>query len=132
MKALNDYNIQPNGIIIECPFGSMYETVCARFKTMHIPTFPMASLLVFWGGVQNNFWAFGFKPTEYAKKITCPTLLLYGLQDPNVSKEEIDKIYSNLNGRKELRTYSKAGHDNYLTQYKADWTKDVKKFILTE
>src|SRR6218665_1515406 len=32
MKAINDYGIQPTGIMIECPFGSMYETVCARFR----------------------------------------------------------------------------------------------------
>jgi hypothetical protein len=30
MKAINDFGIKPNGIIIECPFGSMYQTVCAR------------------------------------------------------------------------------------------------------
>lgn len=57
--------------MIECPFGSMYKTVCARFKTMNAPTFPMAGLLVFWGGMQNNFWAFEHNPTEYAKNINC-------------------------------------------------------------
>jgi len=78
MKAIAEYDLKPSGIIIECPFGSMYQTTCARFKIMNVPTFPMAALLVFWGGVQNSFWAFGHNPTEYAKKISCPTLLLYG------------------------------------------------------
>ena len=74
MKSINDCEITPKGIIIECPFGSMYQTVCARFKNMNAPTFPMAGLLVFCGGLQNGFWAFGHNPTKYAKKITCPTL----------------------------------------------------------
>lgn len=129
MKSINDYNINPKGIIIECPFGSMYETVCARFETMNVPTFPMAGLLVFWGGIQNGFWAFNHKPTEYAKNINCPTLLLYGAKDKKVSKTEIDLIYNNLNGRKSMNIYSNAGHENYLTKYKNEWRNDIQKFL---
>lgn len=69
MKAVGGQGVQPAGIIIECPFGSMYKTVCARFKMMNAPTFPMAGLLVFWGGIENGFWAFGHNPIEYAKSI---------------------------------------------------------------
>jgi uncharacterized protein len=129
MKALKDCNLKPKGIIIECPFGTMYQTVSARFKNMNVPTFPMAGLLVFWGGLQNGFWAFGHKPTEYAKHITCPTLLLYGEQDKNVSRQEIDNIFTNLAGQKQLSTYKKVGHENYLIKYKVEWTKDVINFL---
>lgn len=130
MKAISDLNISPKGIIIECPFGSMYETVCARFKTMNAPIFPMAGLLVFWGGLQNNFWAFGHKPTEYAKKINCPTLLLYGANDDKVSRHEIDNIFKNLKGIKKLVIYPNAGHENYLIKYKDEWTKDIQDFLI--
>jgi len=132
MKAISDFDITPKGIIIECPFGSLYQTVCARFKTMNAPTFPMAGLLVFWGGVQNGFWAFGHNPTKYAKKITCPTLLMYGQQDEKVSKAEIDEIFANLDGQKELKIYKNAGHENYLNKYKDNWTKDITQFIMSE
>src|SRR5678809_1487848 len=37
LKGISDYNIDPAGIIIECPFGSMYKTACARFRTMKVP-----------------------------------------------------------------------------------------------
>lgn len=132
MKAINDYQINPKGIIIECPFGSMYQTVCSRFKTMNAPTFPMAGLLVFWGGLQNGFWAFGHNPTDYAKKIKCPTLLLYGAMDEKVSRKEIDEIFANLEGRKQLKLYPEAGHENYLTKYRSEWRKDVQQFLKTE
>lgn len=132
MKAINDFDIKPKGIIIECPFGSMYKTVCARFKTMNAPTFPMAGLLVFWGGLQNGFWAFGHNPTEYAKKINCPTLLLYGAKDEKVSREEIDLIFNNLGGHRTLKIYQEAGHENYLTKYKNEWTQDIQEFMTTE
>jgi alpha-beta hydrolase superfamily lysophospholipase len=132
MKAISDHQLKPAGIIIECPFGSMYKTVCARFRTMKVPTFPMASLLVFWGGLQNGFWAFEHNPTEYAKAIHCPTLLMYGEQDEKVSMQEISEIFANFRGKKYLQLYPMAGHENYLTKYKAEWTKDVKAFMKTE
>jgi alpha-beta hydrolase superfamily lysophospholipase len=132
MKSISDFGIKPRGIIIECPFGSMYQTVCARFKTMNTPSFPMAGLLVFWGGIQNGFWGFGFNPTEYAKNIACPALLMYGLIDDKVSKSEIDKIFANLKGRKFLKIYKNAGHENYLDKYKDEWTKDITQFINSE
>ncbi len=131
MKAIRDYNIQPTGIMIECPFGSMYETVCARFRLMNAPTFPMAGLLVFWGGLQNNFWAFGHNPTEYAKNITCPTLLLYGELDNKVSRAEIDEIFANIKAEKVLKTYPLAGHENYLGKYEREWKTDITNFLST-
>lgn len=129
MKALCDSDITPKGIILECPFGSMYQTVSARFSAMNAPSFPMAGLLVFWGGIQNGFWAPGHNPTEYAKKISCPTLLLYGAKDEKVSREEIDEIFKHITGKKRLKIYREAGHENYLTKYKSEWTQDIKKFL---
>jgi uncharacterized protein len=132
MKAISDYKLNPTGIMIECPFGSMYKTVCARFNALKVPRFPIAGLLVFWGGIQNGFWAFGHNPTEYAKNISCPTLLMYGEKDERVSRKEIDEIFSNLKGEKQLKTYPSAGHENYLIKYKDEWTKDVDEFLSKE
>ena len=129
MKCINDDKIRPKGIIIECPFGSMYETVCARFNKMHAPTFPLAGILVFWGGIQNGFWGFSHNPTTYAKSITCPTLLLYGEKDKSVSRKEIDAIFANLKGIKKLNVYKKTGHENYLIKNKTEWNKNVSDFL---
>jgi alpha-beta hydrolase superfamily lysophospholipase len=81
LKYLDDGGTQPAGIIIECPYGTMYETVCARFKMVGAPTFPMAAFLVFWGGLENGFWAFGHNPATYARSVQCPALLIYGGKD---------------------------------------------------
>jgi alpha-beta hydrolase superfamily lysophospholipase len=129
MKAIKDYNLKPQSIIIECPFGSMYTTVCKRFQMQGIPSFPMAGFLVFWGGVQNSFWAFSHNPEQYAKAIDCPALLLYGEKDEKVGREEIDAIFRNLRGRKTLATYPLAGHENYLVRYRDKWVNDVKRFL---
>ena len=129
LKALNDHNLDPAAIIIECPFGSMYQTTCARFKSLNIPTFPMAALLVFWGGIENGFWAYSFRPAEYAKAIRCPALLLYGGKDEKVSRQEIDEIFENMNCKKQLRTYPLAGHENYLKKYREQWKEDILSFL---
>ena len=128
-KAIDDYSIQPSKIILECPFGTMYQTVCARFKVVGAPTFPMAELLVFWGGIENGFWAFGHNPVDYAKAVNTPALLLYGEQDNRVSRTEIDQIFSNLKGPKQLKAYPLAGHENYLIKYKNAWVNDVYSFL---
>lgn len=132
MKALNDYQLNCSSIIIECPFGSMLETAKARFRILGIGSFPMANFLVFWGGLQNGFNAFSHNPTEYAKKIRVPTLLLYGEKDSKVSKREIVTIFNNLKGNKVLKTYQNAGHENYLIKHKTEWVIDVTTFLSTQ
>jgi alpha-beta hydrolase superfamily lysophospholipase len=129
MKAIADHDLQPSAIVIECPFGSMYKTVCARFRLMKAPTFPMAGLLVFWGGAQNGFWAFGHNPTKYAERISCPTLLLYGAEDKKVSIEETNGIFKNLKGIKELGIFPDAGHENLFAKDRDRWRKSVFSFI---
>jgi alpha-beta hydrolase superfamily lysophospholipase len=129
LKAAQDYSLVPAGAILECPFGSMYQTTCARFRQMGVPCVPMASLLVLWGGVQNGFWGFSHNPEAYAKHVKFPVLLLYGEKDAEVSREEIDKIYANLSCKKRLSTYPEAAHENYLKRYKKQWQEDVTSFL---
>jgi pimeloyl-ACP methyl ester carboxylesterase len=129
MKALNDYKLGPKGVISECPFATMQETVEARFKMLHVPSFPMAGLLVFWGGVENGFWPYGHNPVDYAKNIKCPVLLQYGVHDDRVTRGEIDRIYYNLPGTAQLAIYPKAGHDDYMAKSPEEWTKNVTGFL---
>jgi len=130
-KAMDDYTLNASSIIIECPFGSLYKTVKARFKLMHVPSFPMASLLCFWGGVQNGYWAFSHNPAEYAKTISCPTLLLYGEADNRVSIEETESIFKNLKGEKVLKIYPNVGHEVFIHN-QTNWKNDVAQFLSLE
>jgi uncharacterized protein len=130
LKAVDNYKISPSAILLECPFGHLYNTVCARFKLMGLPPVPMAGLLTFWGGVQHGYWAFTHNPVEYAKGVKCPTLLLYGEQDDRVSREEIDGLFENLKGIKTLKTYPREGHNFFSPSNQKQWKEDVSGFLL--
>lgn len=129
IKAVSERDIKPSGIILECPFGSMYDAVRMRFAAMKLPSFPMAELLVFWGGVQHGFWGFAHKPTEYAKSVRTPILLLWGGKDDKVSREEIGTIFHNLASPKRLVIYPLAGHAGYLAGYREQWKSDIRGFM---
>lgn len=128
MKAVADLELQPNKIILECPFGTMRKTVKQRFKAMNLPSFPFADMLMFYGGMQTGFNAYAHKPTKYAKSIDIPTLLLYGIHDARVTLEETETIYKNLSGQKELVILGNSGHENYLNNDKTDWLSSIEKF----
>lgn len=115
--------------MIECNCATLYQTAAARFNSFNVPSFPLAGLLVFRGCLQNGFWGFSLNPVEYAKSVRCPALLLYGDKDERVSREEIDGIFGNLKGSKQLETFPLAGHENYLLKYKNEWVKEIKQFL---
>ncbi len=129
MKAIQDHNLNPTALIIEAPFGTLLQAVKNRFDIANAPYFPMAYLLVFWGGMQHGFNAFKHSPIQYAKSINCPTLIIYGAKDDRVLLEEEQAILTNLNGEKKLVVYPNAAHDNYLQQHKEDWVADVSTFL---
>lgn len=129
LKCMNDYALSANGLILECPFGSMYQTVCNRFEAMKVPSFPMAALLVFYGGVINGFWAFDHNPIDYASKVKVPVLLMNGGKDERVSLQEIEAIFNNLQGEKKKIIFPDAGHESYLNKYAKEWKDEVNRFM---
>lgn len=129
MKSFHDNILPVSKVILECPFATMQETVEARFKMMNVPSFPMSHLLVFWGGVQNGFWAFDHSPETYAKKIRCPVLLMHGSKDPKVSVDEINRIYQALESPKTLVRFDEAGHEDYL-KFGTKWKDSIIDFLV--
>lgn len=129
MKAIKDYQLEPSCLIVEAPFGTMFNAVTNRFDLVGAPYFPMAHLLVMWGGLQHGFWAFSHQPQEYAKYISCPTLVMYGAEDDRVMIEEVETITENLKGKKKLIIYPEAGHVQFMGKYRDDWINDITNFL---
>ncbi|WP_167852050.1 alpha/beta hydrolase [Hymenobacter elongatus] len=129
LRAESELGVKPTAAIVECPYGSMLQTAKNRFSSMHVPTFPLANLLVFWGGVQNGFWAFDLDATAFAHHVTTPTLLLWGAADPRVTRQETDVIYAALRGPKQRRDFAGVGHEPYVHKYPAEWEATVAGFL---
>ena len=129
LRAEAELGIRPTANILECPYGSMRQTAYNRFASMHVPAFPMADLLVFWGGVQNGFWAHGLNAGHYATQIHTPTLLLWGTADPRVTRAETDTIFAHLAGPKARHDFPGVGHEPYWKRYSAGWEREVRDFL---
>ncbi len=128
-KAVSDYDLQPAKIILEMPFGSILAAAEGRIKLMHIPPEPLATLITFWGGVEHGFWAFNMKPSEFAKKISCPVLLQWGQNDPRVSRKEIDDVYGNISTAKKLVVYENSGHESLCKKENEKWVTEISAFL---
>lgn len=128
-KAISDFHLQPSKVILEMPFASILQAAEGRIKLMGLPGEPLATLITFWGGVENGFWAFNMKPSEFVKQIHCPVLLQWGRNDPRVRQEETDLIYANLPGPKKLVVYETCGHESLCEKEKEKWMNEVGNFL---
>lgn len=128
-KAVADYDLNPEKIILEMPFASLPATVEGKMRMAGLPAEPLAGLLTFWGGAINGFWAFDMKPKEFVKKIKCPVLLQWGRKDKGVSEAEINELFKNISTPKELVVYENSGHENLCENEPDKWEDTVEAFL---
>lgn len=130
LRAIKEFNIKPSKLIIEMPFGTLLDAIKGRMKLMHLPQQPLSSLLAFWGGIEQGFWAFNHEPQEYAKSVFCPTLLQWGLHDPRVTQKEVETIYNNIPVKeKSYIIYNNSGHQNLYKSEPEKWSSSIKNFL---
>ncbi len=129
LRAVPAYGLQPDALVLECPFATMLQATRNRFRLMHLPEYPMAELLVFWGGWQNDYDAAGHNPADYARQVRVPVLMMYGLRDRRVIKPEVETIYRNLSGPKELVYFKDLEHQSYCQKEPRRWRAAVGRFL---
>ena len=131
-KAMHDDNtIKPSKVILEKSFGVMTDAVEGLVRnSMHEPQEPLATMLTFWGSVEEGVWMFNMKPELYVKSITCPALIQWGDHDENVSRQETESIYNNLgSSKKQLVIYPNCRHENLLLKNPSLWKSSVSNFL---
>lgn len=128
-KAIDEYKLHPSKVILDMPFGSLSAAVTGRLKTMGLPPQPLGSMLTFWGGLENGFWAFNHKPYVYVRSMECPVLLQRGKLDTRVTQEETDLIFNNIHSPKKMLLYDSAGHESLCKKETAKWTAAVTDFL---
>lgn len=102
LRAMALHDIQADAIILDAVFDSLLETVRNRFVLMGVPSWPAAELLTFWGGAQYGFNGFAHNPRDFAKSVTCPTLMLHGDADPRARLIDAERVYAALPGTNKL------------------------------
>jgi len=129
LRAVSEWQLPAGALLLECPYGSMLQAVRNRFEMLNLPSWGLAEILVFWGGWQNNYWAFGLNSVAYAQNVKVPTLLMYGNQDLRVSLDETSAVFAALAGRKSLKIFENIGHSSYASKYPQDWALTVQNFL---
>jgi uncharacterized protein len=129
LRALSRQPLAPEAVVLESPFDRLLSTVEARFATTGLPSFPGAPLMVFWGGLQHGYNGFAHNPVEYARRVTCPALLLHGDCDNRVSCQQIQSIYQNLGGEKHLHIFEGLGHQSFAALRPDEWKECVAHFL---
>jgi alpha-beta hydrolase superfamily lysophospholipase len=129
-KAVKDFQLSPSKIILEMPFGTIKDAAAGRLKMMGLPPQPLATLITFWGGIQQGFWGFNMKPQEFASQIKCPVLLQWGKNDPRVSKSEEETLFANLPSlNKKFVIYDNAGHESLCKKENEKWVSEIDAFL---
>jgi uncharacterized protein len=132
LPAVAHEDLDPDVVILESPFDSLLNTVRNRFDATGLPSFPAAELLVFWGGVQFGFDGFAHNPIDYARRVRCPTLLLYGDRDPRVTPAQSMAIYDHIgdgSSYKQMVPFSGAGHEALVVADPLLWDEYVGRFL---
>jgi uncharacterized protein len=129
LTAIAQEDVKPDGVILELPFARSIDALRSRVRALHIPSFPLAELIVFWGGVQHGFNAFAHNPVTYAAQVQCPTLIMHGSLDQWTTIDEIKEILQNLHGSKELVLFPNTGHTLLVTVDRELWKGSVNNFL---
>ena len=129
LRAVHSCGVRPDAIIVEAVFDKMLNTVRHRFEAMGVPSFPGAELLLFWGGQQAGFNAFGHNPVEYARSVTCPILFLHGIADPRARIEEARRVFAVVPAPKRFKEFPAVGHEAPVVRFPGEWNQTVGRFL---
>ena len=129
LKAVDNGMPQPEGVILAGVFDRMLTTVRNRFRSMGLPTWPSAELLVFWGGREFGFNGFKLNPADYAESLNCPALFMHGAGDVRTTLADMQKVYDAVPGQKDIHVFPDLGHESYIMLQPEDWKRSVSSFV---
>jgi uncharacterized protein len=129
LKAIADGQVNPDAVILELPYARLLDAVRSRIRLFKLPTFPLAELVVFWGGIQHGINGFVHNPVTYARQVTCPTLVLHGKLDKWTTVAEVEQVVEPLQGPKQLVIFPRSGHHLLVTVDKKLWQQSVGQFL---
>lgn len=129
-KAIWQYDLQPQKIILEMPFDRLEDHISSRAKNSGLPGEPFGFFVTLWAGIEQGYWGYSHKSSRYVTKVKCPVLLQWGNNDEYVSRKEIEKVFAAINSsNKKLEIYDGAGHGPLVYGNENKWTQVVSDFL---
>jgi alpha-beta hydrolase superfamily lysophospholipase len=129
LRAVAQLNVNPSAVIIESTFDRLLSTVENRFDAMKFPSFPLARMLVFWGGIQEGYSGFKHNPDDYAQHVHCPVLMMQGSLDARVTDAQAQNLFDHLAGPKQFELFGNCGHCGFMSGDNTRWTKVTSAFL---
>ncbi len=129
LRSIHSHGVEADAIILEAVFDTMLNAVRNRFRSMQIPAFPSAELLVFWGGVQSGFKGFAHRPVDYTASVSCPTLFLHGAGDPRARMTDAKRVYDAVSVEKRFVEFTGVGHESCAGKCPERWLGAVDSFL---
>ncbi len=129
-KAVYDYHLEPQKIILEMPFNRLQDHIRARARLAGFPDEPFAFLVTGWIGIEQGYWGYRHRTSRYVSRIKCPVLLQWGAKDEYVERHEIREIYAEIgSSEKSVETYEQCGHEPLLLCEPEKWREKVQAFL---
>ncbi len=129
-KAIWQYDLQPQKVILEMPFDRLQDHIGARARISGFPGEPFGFFVTFWTGLEQGYWGYGHKTSKYARKLNSPVLLQWGNADEYVLKKETGKIFNVIGSQKKrLEIYDGAGHGSLLAANELKWKQTIAEFL---
>lgn len=131
LRAVSEGWVKPDALIIECPFDRLSTTIGNRYEWLGLPRFPCAHLVAFWVGAQQGFNGLAHNPVNYARRATCPALLLQGELDDSVGRPFVREVGRNLGRDARFELIPGASHAFLVTRAEKEWRRSVRDFLAT-
>lgn len=129
LKAVAVHGSTPTAVVLECPFDTMTNAVRARVRSLGLPAFPAAEMVVFWGGRRVGIDGFAHSPSSDAASITCPALVTHGDADMRATPDMVAAVADRLAGPKQTVPFAGAEHQS-LVRFDGDrWRSAVGGFL---
>jgi uncharacterized protein len=109
------------GLALEGCFDTLGNTTAQRFHSMGLPAWPLAPLLVMWGGVAADIDGFDHRPVDDAGSVTAPTLMIHAADDRRVTEDQARALLEALGGWTRFALVAGAEHDRSFEKDPERW-----------
>lgn len=128
LRAIHEGWVDPDAVILECPFDRFTNAIGTGYERMGLPRFPFGPAAAFWVGAQQGFNPFAHNPATYMRSVKCPTLLFQGELDDTVGRAYVREVGKNLRHGGTFALLPGAGHAFLVTRSADAWKKGVHDF----